>query len=38
MGLRLLSGRVFDATDNAGAPPVAVINDLAARRYFSGTD
>ena len=38
MGLRLLYGRTFDANDGAGAPAVAVINDLAARRYFPGRD
>jgi ABC-type antimicrobial peptide transport system permease subunit len=38
MGLRVVRGRPFDANDRAGAPPVAIINDLAARRYFPGRD
>jgi predicted permease len=38
MGLRLLRGRPFEASDRAGAPAVAIINDLAARRYFPGRD
>ena len=38
MGIRLLRGRTFDANDGAGAPAVAIINDLAARRYFPGGD
>jgi putative ABC transport system permease protein len=38
MGLRLRRGRTFDANDGAGAPAVAIINDLAARRYFHGRD
>lgn len=38
MGLRLMRGRTFDANDRAGAPAVAILNDLAARRYFPGGD
>lgn len=38
IGLRVLRGRAFDANDGAGAPSVAIINDLAARRYFPGRD
>jgi ABC-type antimicrobial peptide transport system permease subunit len=38
MGSRLLRGRTFDANDRADAPSVAIINDLAARRYFPGRD
>jgi putative ABC transport system permease protein len=38
MGLRLVRGRSFDANDGPGAPAVAIINDLAARRYFPGRD
>jgi predicted permease len=38
MGLRLLRGRSFEASDRAGAPAVAIINDLAARRYFPTRD
>jgi predicted permease len=33
-GVRLRQGRLFDERDQAGAPRVAVINDLAARRFF----
>ncbi len=38
LGLRLLSGREFAATDDAGAPPVAVVNAAFARRYFGGAE
>ena len=38
LGVRVLAGRVFDERDAANAPPVAVINDAAARRYFPGED
>lgn len=38
MGLRLVRGRTFDANDRAGAPNVAIISELAARRYFPGGD
>ena len=34
-GIRLIHGRVFEAA-RIGAPPVAVINDEAARRFFPG--
>jgi predicted permease len=33
-GIRLLSGRSFDARDDAAAPRVALINEAAARYYF----
>jgi predicted permease len=36
MGLRLLEGRVFNQSDRAGAPRVALINDVAARQFFGG--
>jgi predicted permease len=36
MGMRLLQGRDFDGRDGADAPPVAIINEAFARRYFSG--
>jgi predicted permease len=32
----LLQGRVFDDRDQATAEPVTIINDMLARRYFSG--
>ena len=33
-GIRLLKGRVFDARDGAGSPPVAVINHTMARMHW----
>lgn len=38
MGIRIASGRGFRAADNSDAPPVAVINETLAARYFSGVD
>jgi putative ABC transport system permease protein len=38
MGMELLGGRLFEASDGAGAPPVMLINDVAARRFFGGRD
>ena len=34
LGIPLRSGRLFDAHDVEGGPPVAIINELAARRAF----
>jgi ABC-type antimicrobial peptide transport system permease subunit len=34
MGVRLLEGRLFDARDTAGQPPVVVVNRALARRAF----
>jgi putative ABC transport system permease protein len=34
----LRRGRLFDSTDRAGAPPVAIINNSAANKYFPGED
>jgi putative ABC transport system permease protein len=34
LGIRLLTGRLLRASDVAGAPPVAVINETLARREF----
>jgi putative ABC transport system permease protein len=34
MGIRIARGRTFDPRDRGGAPPVIVINQAAARRYF----
>lgn len=36
MKIRLVSGRVFDASDTASGAPVAVVNDVLAARYFRG--
>jgi predicted permease len=34
LGIRLVSGRDFDARDHEGRPPVAIINETAARMHF----
>jgi putative ABC transport system permease protein len=34
----LRRGRLFQPTDRQGAPPVAIINDSAAKKYFPGED
>jgi putative ABC transport system permease protein len=34
MGIPVIAGRAFDATDRTGAPPVAIISEAAARRDF----
>ena len=36
MGLRILHGRAFDGSDRAGAPPVAILSESAARQYWPG--
>ena len=38
MGIPVLRGREFTSNDGAGAPPVAVINQAFAERYFPGVD
>ena len=38
LGIRLLRGRTFNETDRHGAPPVIVINESMADRYFKGED
>ena len=38
LGLHLMSGRFVGDEDGAAAPPVIVINQTLARRYFSETD
>jgi len=37
-GLRLLRGRVFDATDRAGSDPVIILNDAAVKRFLPEGD
>jgi len=36
MGVRVIEGRAIDPSDTAGRPPVAVINQALANRYFPG--
>jgi putative ABC transport system permease protein len=36
MGIRLRSGRFFSDADRADAPPVVIINEALARRYWPG--
>uniref|UniRef100_A0A7V5CSZ0 ABC transporter permease n=1 Tax=Acidobacterium capsulatum TaxID=33075 RepID=A0A7V5CSZ0_9BACT len=36
MGTPMLRGRMIDADDKASAPPVAVINEEMAKKYFAG--
>ncbi len=36
LGVALLSGRFFDQRDGADAPPVVIVNETAARRYWPG--
>jgi predicted permease len=38
LGVRLLRGRLLQSSDRAGSPPVMVINDVAARRFFGDRD
>jgi putative ABC transport system permease protein len=38
MGMSLVRGRDFDATDGAGKPPVAIVNETLARQFFRGED
>jgi predicted permease len=38
IGLPLVRGRDFEATDRAGAPTVAIVNETFARRYFGTRD
>jgi predicted permease len=36
VGLRLLQGRIFGPEDRVGTPPVVVVNETMARRYWPG--
>ncbi|MBF5044534.1 ABC transporter permease [Aggregicoccus sp. 17bor-14] len=38
LGVRLVSGRAFTASDRAGAPPVVLVNEAFARSVFPGED
>jgi predicted permease len=38
MGIPVLRGRVFDASDGPNAPPAAVISQALAQKYFPGAD
>jgi len=38
LGIRLLHGRAFRLQDNFTAPPVAIVNEAMARRYWRTTD
>ena len=38
VGARLLRGRDFEASDDSGAPKVAVVNETMARYFFPGGD
>src|SRR4030095_2669424 len=38
IGTELLNGRLIDARDNSQAPPVVLINQAFARRYFGDAD
>jgi len=38
LGIPLVRGRAFDSSDGADTPPVVVVNEEAARRYFAGED
>lgn len=38
MGIPLLRGRYFNDQDRANTPPVAIVNETLARRYWPGED
>ena len=38
LGLPMLRGRDFDDTDTASGPPVVIVNEAFARRYWPGQD
>ena len=37
LGVRLLRGRHFTEADGRGAPPVSIVNETLARRFFGGS-
>jgi predicted permease len=37
LGIGILAGRAFRSTDTADSPPVAIVNDTFASRYFPGS-
>jgi predicted permease len=38
LGIPILGGRAFEARDRQGAPPVVIVNQTFARRYWPGRD
>jgi putative ABC transport system permease protein len=38
LGVPLVRGRFFDARDEERAPPVVIVNDALANKYFAGVD
>jgi len=38
LGVPLVRGRVFDERDESEAPPVVIVNDALATKYFAGVD
>ena len=38
LGVPLVRGRVFDERDEDGAPPVVIVNEALAKKYFAGVD
>jgi putative ABC transport system permease protein len=36
LGTRIIAGRDFSAADRAGTPPVAIVNEAFARKFFNG--
>jgi len=38
LGIPLMKGRLFTEADRDGARPVAIVDDVAARRYWAGRD
>jgi predicted permease len=38
LGIPVLRGRAFRISDEAGAPPVAIVNQAMAQRYWPGSD